>query len=83
MSLDEDEEELKTFYATFGFSQSLAQCYVKVRALSYQAAHQIMTNHYGTMWAFLYPEDELLSAIHRYGLVEVPLGTRNERIGND
>lgn len=67
------------YYATFGFNQSLRNCYVKVEAESSAHARQRMVEQYGRLWAFLYDEDELESCIKRWNLTEVPFGTPNVR----
>lgn len=71
------------FYATFGFSQSLSGSFVKLDVEDYGEARRVMVEHYGTMWAFMYPEEDFDRCIARYGLVEVPLGTKNERLADD
>jgi hypothetical protein len=68
-----------TFYGTFGFNQSLRNCYVKIEAESDSGAHNQMYSHYGTMYAFLYPAERFEDAIARHNLTEVQLGTVNKR----
>lgn len=67
----------ETFYGTFGFNQSLRNCYVKIEAEDYADARRIMHEHYGAVFAFMYGQDAYDRAIERYKLIEVPLGTPN------
>lgn len=69
----------KTFYATFGFNQSLRNCYVKIEAVDYGDARRIMHEHHGNLFAFMYDADKYDTAIARYNLIEVPLGTPNAK----
>lgn len=67
----------KTFYATFGFNQTLRNCYTKFEAADESEAHSIMYEAYGTIYAFIYPEERFADAIERHGIKEVPFGTPN------
>lgn len=67
------------FYATFGFSQSLRNHYVKIEAEDASQGWAKMFDAYGNMWAFIYPEEQFETAIARYNLTEVPFGMPNER----
>ena len=70
---------METFYATFGFNQTLGSCYVKFMAEDLKQANEIMYEKYGQLWAFIYSEKDFKQAIEQYGLREVPLGTENAK----
>lgn len=68
---------METFYATFGFNQSLRGCYVKIEAVDMQDARLQMADAYNRIYAFIYGADQFDTAIARYNLIEVPFGTPN------
>lgn len=74
---------MKPYYFTFGYSQSLRNCYVKIEAENMQEARQKMEKEYGSLWAFSYTEDDYPTSIKRWELTEVPFGTPNTRIMDD
>lgn len=70
---------METFYATFGFNQSLRNCFVKIEAEDANGARRQMNDAYGDMWAWLYPANMYGQCIARYDLKPVELGTPNVR----
>lgn len=74
---------MNTFYGTFGQQHTLRNRYVQFDAEDTQDAHGIMFEHYGSKWAFVYPEAQYDEAIKRFDLRLVPLGTPNARIGDE
>jgi hypothetical protein len=67
---------MPAFYFTFGNNMSLKDNYVKIEAANQMEARTVMVQHHGTRWAFDYTEEQFLPQISKYGLTEVPLGTK-------
>lgn len=71
-----------TYYGTFGFGHTLFKNYVKIEVPDTvfdkeHAAHEKMIDEYGTLWSFIYTEEQFKDQPKEYGLTEVPFGTKN------
>lgn len=59
------------FYATFGTSSPLGQCYVEIDAFNEEAARDVMFEIFDRRWGFVYGECQKAEAIDRYDLQRV------------
>lgn len=64
---------MKTFYVTYGFNSNLGKKYSKVRASTATLARELVMDVTKGKFAFMYPEEEFLPQIEKYGLQEVAL----------
>lgn len=62
---------MNPYYFTFGCSSENGRKYVKILAESWDAARDIMFNHYGKQWGFQYDEAGFAGQIEEYGLTEL------------
>jgi len=73
------------YYFTFGFGQSLENCYTIVLAKDAAEARQKMCQKYGSLWAFQYEEKEWIAEsgqtlAEKWKWRKVAFGTPNEKL---
>ena len=67
------------FIATFGQGWTLRNNFVRLTADSENIARRLLFDAYGSAWAFIY-DSERAAGVEEYRLIEVPFGTKNERL---
>lgn len=64
---------MSEWIGTFGQSDGRHDRFVRISADSESTARQVMVDHYGLKWAFLYPSEEA-AGVEEFGLIETALG---------
>lgn len=65
---EEEERELETYYSTLTQSSLNPRGYLKIRATSEEEARIVSKAILGKNWSFIYPEEDFLPQIEKYGL---------------
>ena len=62
---------MPTWFVTFPQRLCTRDCYRRVEADDLEHARRAVVRHHGTAWAFIYPIDELVEQVERFGLTEI------------